>query len=807
MEHNEHSVDQLLVLFSYLIAVVSSYNVLTLAGTLNRSKGANRAWLVYGAIVLGLGVWSMHFVGTMAGSTHLTVTYDLTLILASVVVGIGASFVTLYLVAHESLTRTRLYLGASIIAAGIASMHYMGMEAMDVDIYYNWVYVVLSVLVAFLASVAALWLSFYFVKHPKYTKSWYYKKLAGALVMGAAISGMHYIGMLGTEYDMNHIHMDQSGVQLDQIWLGYLIAGGAMLTLGLSMIGLYVSRRFSHQEMERREQERWYKSLYDNNQDGVISVNLNHHIIGFNPAVERITGVAEEELKNRHIEEILPIFHPGEQERVREMYKKSVAGEKLSYESVIYNRSGSRVDLNMVHVPVIIEGKVTGHYIIVRDVTNEKQVRERNQFLAFHDDLTGLPNRRLINNVLADLIDRENSESQPFALMVMDLDRFKIINDSLGHLYGDLLLKEISKRIVHHTTDKNVVIGRIGGDEFSILLLDYTHESDAAELAERLMAVISEPYDMKGNNYYVSTSIGIAVYSVHGRDAIQLMKNADTAMYEVKKNGKNGYRFFSCELNAQVEQRVELEADLRRALERGEFLLHYQPQIRADDESIIGVEALVRWNHPTKGILPPGLFVPVAEDTGLIMELESRVLYEACRQMQSWHESGAPLISVAVNLSSHQFYHSSLTQQIKDVIEQTGLEAKYLELEITESLMMNPEVSSGVLKELANLGIRISLDDFGTGYSSLSYLKKLPINKLKIDRTFIQDIAHNDNDKAIVASIIDMAHHLNLNVIAEGIETKDQLEILSQHNCREVQGYYFSRPLPASELERVYLHP
>ncbi|WDH82366.1 bifunctional diguanylate cyclase/phosphodiesterase [Paenibacillus urinalis] len=807
MEHNEHSVDQLLVLFSYLIAVVSSYNVLTLAGTLNRSKGANRAWLVYGAIVLGLGVWSMHFVGTMAGSTHLTVTYDLTLILASVVVGIGASFVTLYLVANESLSRTRLYLGASIIAAGIASMHYMGMEAMDVDIYYNWVYVVLSVLVAFLASVAALWLSFYFVKHPKYTKSWYYKKLAGALVMGAAISGMHYIGMLGSEYDMNPIHMDQSGVLLDQIWLGYLIAGGAMLTLGLSMIGLYVSRRFSHQEMEKQEQERWYKSLYDNNQDGVISVNLNHHIIGFNPAVERITGVAEEELKNRHIEEILPIFHPGEQERVREMYKKSVAGEKLSYESVIYNRSGSRVDLNMVHVPVIIEGKVTGHYIIVRDVTNEKQVRERNQFLAFHDDLTGLPNRRLINNVLADLIDRENSESQPFALMVMDLDRFKIINDSLGHLYGDLLLKEISKRIVHHTTDKNVVIGRIGGDEFSILLLDYTHESDAAELAERLMAVISEPYDMKGNNYYVSTSIGIAVYSVHGRDAIQLMKNADTAMYEVKKNGKNGYRFFSCELNAQVEQRVELEADLRRALERGEFLLHYQPQIRADDESIIGVEALVRWNHPTKGILPPGLFVPVAEDTGLIMELESRVLYEACRQMQSWHESGAPLISVAVNLSSHQFYHSSLTQQIKDVIEQTGLEAKYLELEITESLMMNPEVSSGVLKELANLGIRISLDDFGTGYSSLSYLKKLPINKLKIDRTFIQDIAHNDNDKAIVASIIDMAHHLNLNVIAEGIETKDQLEILSQHNCREVQGYYFSRPLPASELERVYLHP
>ncbi|MCM3128411.1 EAL domain-containing protein [Paenibacillus provencensis] len=807
MEHNEHSVDQLLVLFSYLIAVVSSYNVLTLAGTLNRSKRANRAWLVYGAIVLGLGVWSMHFVGTMAGSNHLTINYDLMLILASIVVGIGASFVTLYLVVYGSLTKTRLYLGASIIAAGIASMHYMGMEAMDIGLYYNPVYIVLSVLVAFLASVAALWLSFYFVKHTKYTKSWYLKKLGGAFFMGAAIFGMHYIGMMGTEYDMNHTHMNRTGAQLNQTWLGYLIAGGALLTLGLSMIGLYVSRRFSTQEMERREQERWYKSLYDNNQDGVISVNLDHYIIGFNPAVERITGVRGEELKNLHIKEILPIFDPGERERVREMYKKSVAGEKLSYESVIYNRMGSRVDLNMVHVPVIIEGTVTGHYIIVKDVTYEKQVKERNQFLAFHDDLTGLPNRRMFNKVLADLIDKENSETQPFVLMVMDLDRFKIINDSLGHLYGDLLLKEMSKRIVHHTMDKSVVVGRIGGDEFSILLLDYSDESDAAELAERLMAVISKPYDMKGNSYYVSTSIGITAYPVHGKDAIQLMKNADTAMYEAKKNGKNGYRFFSCELNAQVEQRVELEADLRRALERDEFLLHYQPQIRADDESIIGVEALVRWNHPTKGILPPGLFVPVAEDTGLIMELESRVLYEACRQMQSWHASGGPLISVAVNLSSHQFYHSGLTQQIKDVIEKTGLEAKYLELEITESLMMNPEISSGVLKELASLGIKISLDDFGTGYSSLSYLKKLPINKLKIDRSFIQDIAHNDNDKAIVASIIDMAHHLNLNVIAEGIETKDQLDILCRHNCREVQGYYFSRPLPASELERVYLTP
>ncbi|MCM3786137.1 EAL domain-containing protein [Neobacillus mesonae] len=806
MEHNYNSFDLFLVLLSYLIAVVSAYNVMTLAGTLSSSQGRNRAWLIYGAIVLGLGIWSIHFVGTMAEATPIPVTYDLTLILLSVAVGVGASFVTLYLVGQGTLTRPRLHIGACVIAAGITSMHYIGMEAMDVEVHYDPIYFVLSIVVAIFASFAALWLSFYFIKNKKYSKVWYLKKLGGALIMGANISGMHYIGMMGTEYNFDQIHPARYGLQLNQTWLGYLISGGALLTLGLSLIGLYISSRFSNQEMEMQEQERWYKSLYENNQDGVISVNLNHYIIGFNPAAERILGVKEAELKNKYIEAILPFFDPAERERMREMYIKSVKGEKLSYESVTYNSEGSRIHLQMVNVPVIIDGKVTGHYIIARDVTFEKQVQERNQFLAFHDDLTGLPNRRMFNNVLADLIDERSSEPLSFAVMVMDLDRFKLINDSIGHLYGDLLLKEMSKRIVQSTMDKKVVIGRIGGDEFSILLLEYTDEKDASDVAKRMMTAISHPYHIQGSDYYVSASIGIAVYPAHGTDAIQLMKNADTAMYEVKKNGKDGYHFFSCELNDRVLERIEMEADLRKALERGEFLLHYQPQIRADAGTIIGVEALVRWNHPVKGMLPPGLFVPVAEDTGLILELESRVMYEACRQMREWHDAGGPLISVAVNLSSRQFYHSnSLTQQIKDVIEKTGLEPKYLELEITESLMMDPEVSSGILKELAGLGIKISLDDFGTGYSSLSYLKKLPINKLKIDRSFIQDIAHNDNDKAIVASIIDMAHHLNLKVIAEGIETKDQLDILSLHNCREVQGYYFSRPLSASELESNYL--
>lgn len=803
LEHIHNSYDQIFVFFSFVIAVFASYNVLNLAKTISRSRGRSYGlWLLYGAVVMGMGIWSMHFVGMLAINFTIPVTYNLEIIVASVIVAIITSFCALYIVVHKKLTKSRLLAGASLFAIGISAMHYIGMEAVDLKITYDPLYFILSIVIAFAASIIALVLTFYFLDEQKYKER--LKKFGSALLMGAGIAGMHYTGMAGAHYEERH-GQDSVGMMIQQEWLAYFITIGTLITLALSLLGLYISRRFMSQEMAKQESEKWYKSLYESNQDGIISINSEHIIIGFNPAAEKIMQINEESYKYRPISSILPIFVFEQHEYIKEMYRRSSKGEILRYESAIYHQSGDKIDLSMVNAPVLVDGKVMGNYIIARDVTEEKRTKERNHFLAFHDELTGLPNRRMFNQDLSDMITDLVGTDSSFVVMAMDMDRFKVINDSLGHAYGDLFLQQMSRRIEQSLAGENVVISRMGGDEFAILLKEVRNEEEAALLAGQIIKELGKPYQLKDNEYYITASIGIAIYPQHGIDSVELLRNADMAMYEVKKQGKNGFHFFSNELNAQIIERVELEGELRKSIEREEFELYYQPQFRAEDARLIGVEALVRWNHPEKGTLSPALFIPVAEEIGLITNLGTWVLREACRQMHEWHKAGAPLIPVSVNLSSQQFYQPHLSRDIQKILEETGLDPAYLELEITESMMMDAETSNEILRELSSLGIRISLDDFGTGYSSLSYLKMFPINKLKIDRSFIQDIAVNESDKAIVASIIAMAQHLKMNVIAEGIETKDQLDILIANDCSEIQGYYYSRPLPAQELASNFL--
>lgn len=437
----------------------------------------------------------------------------------------------------------------------------------------------------------------------------------------------------------------------------------------------------------------------------------------------------------------------------------------------------------------------------------EQQAKAIIEYQALHDELTGLPNRRMFHQALSQAIERYREEPKPFAVFVMDIDRFKLINDSLGHTYGDRFLQEVSNRIRECAESYPVTIARLGGDEFTLILENCDEPSLAAELAEKLVKAIEVPYRLQNNDYYVSASIGIAIYPTHCASEEDLLKNADTAMYEVKKNGKNGHQFFSPVLDEQLLLRIELESDLRKAVQRQELELYYQPQFQTGSYSMIGIEALVRWRHPTKGLLSPGVFISIAEETGLIYEIGTWTLHEACRQMKEWHLAGGPLIPVSVNLSSRQFHQSNLVAYIREILQETGLEPQYLELEITESMMMDAAVSAEILRELDEFGVKISLDDFGTGYSSLSYLKQFPIHKLKIDRSFISDITRNASDQAIVATIISMAKHLNMEVIAEGIETKGQLDFLTENSCQEIQGYYFSRPLPAQEVEAAFFTP
>ncbi len=423
------------------------------------------------------------------------------------------------------------------------------------------------------------------------------------------------------------------------------------------------------------------------------------------------------------------------------------------------------------------------------------------QYLAYHDYLTDLPNYRLFKNRLTETI--EAAKMQPnrqFAILFLNIDRFKMINDTLGHSMGDLLLKQISHKLSQCISQKES-IARFGGDEFSILLPNIADREEAVVLAKILLKALESPFILKGYEILVSTSIGISYFPTDGRDATKLVRNADRAMHRAKELGKNNYAIYNHSKDDHSVDKLILENDMRKALQNNEFLVYYQPKIDLQSGTVSGIEALVRWMSPHKGLVSPAEFIPLAEETGLIIKIGEFVLREACRQCVSWQSTGLPAIPVSVNLSIRQLLQSNLVSSVEKILTSTGINPELLELEITESLSMDIEKSIKILKGLKALGVRISVDDFGTGYSSLNYLRQLPIDRVKIDQSFVKDMTLNPSNEAIVATIITMAHNLKLNVTAEGVETEEQLKLLEVYRCDEIQGYYFSKPLSASDFE------
>lgn len=444
-----------------------------------------------------------------------------------------------------------------------------------------------------------------------------------------------------------------------------------------------------------------------------------------------------------------------------------------------------------------------GAVIIHMNITERKQAEQIIHHLAYHDPLTGLPNRVLFNDHLALELAHAQRNKRMLAVIFLDLDRFKTINDTLGHAMGDQLLQEVAKRLRSCLREGDTV-ARLGGDEFMLLLPGITHGEDVAKIARRILEVLKPPFNLEGRELHISSSLGISLYPSDGRNAETLIKNADAAMYRTKEQGRGTYQFYTPSMNAKAFERLILENDLRRALERQEFVVYYQPQVSLHTGQIVGVEALVRWQHPDRGIIPPMEFIPLAEETGLIVPLGDWVFRVACAQHRTWQEAGFPPLRIAVNLSAHRFKQKGLIRDVVRILQETGLDPGYLELELTEShLMENVESTISLLHELKALGIHLSIDDFGTGYSSLSYLKRFPIDTLKIDRSFVLDITHNPDDAAIALAIIAMAHSLGLKVTAEGVETKEQLEFLRAHQCDTMQGYYFSRPVPAEVITQL----
>jgi diguanylate cyclase (GGDEF)-like protein len=437
---------------------------------------------------------------------------------------------------------------------------------------------------------------------------------------------------------------------------------------------------------------------------------------------------------------------------------------------------------------------------IAQDITERKLVEQRIQFLAYYDSLTGLPNRALLQDRLVQAIAGAHRRDEHAAVLFFDLDRFKVINDSLGHAVGDLLLQNVAERLKCQVREHDTV-ARMGGDEFIIVLSMIHGTDDAVLVAERIVSAIAEEFEIQGRTLKVSCSLGISIYPQHGTDSETLIKNADAAMYAAKESGRNRFRFFTEETTAKVVEHSMLEHDLAMALQRNEIFLMYQPQVEIRTGRIVGLEALLRWHHPVLGLVPPDNFIRVAENSGLILPIGEWVLKAACAQVHAWQAEGLPPLSVAVNVSAIQFRQEGFKDLIQGVLRDSGIPPHYLELELTESLLTtNVDVMFALLNEMQAMGVKLAIDDFGTGYSSLSHLRQFPVGKLKIDRSFIRDVETSPDAAAIATAVISLAKTLNLRVIAEGVETEGQLAFLRSHDCDEIQGYYFSRPLRTNEV-------
>lgn len=437
------------------------------------------------------------------------------------------------------------------------------------------------------------------------------------------------------------------------------------------------------------------------------------------------------------------------------------------------------------------------------DITERRRLEEEIRHLAHHDALTGLPNRRLFMDIIIVEVAEARRIRKRLAVLFLDLDRFKEVNDTLGHEAGDELLKEVARRLRANVRESDAV-ARIGGDEFNIILTNISHVEDITVSARKIMSSFQQPYFIAGNELYMTTSIGISIYPDDNEEVDTLFRYADIAMYHAKEIGKNAYQFYNSAINIRSVERIKMEGALRQTFDRGELLVHYQPQVDIKTREIIGAEALVRWQHPELGLLESARFIPLAEETGLITTIDEWVFRTVCAQLRSWRHAGLLPVSVTINLSARQFQSPELITTVSKIVEETGVPPDCLNLEITESMAMsNVERTASYLKEIAKQGIHISIDDFGTGYSSLNYLKRLPVEKLKIDKSFIQDIATDPDDRAIISAVTAMAHTMRMKVIAEGVETEEQLSFLRSIHCDEGQGYLFSRPLPAEEFREL----
>jgi diguanylate cyclase (GGDEF)-like protein/PAS domain S-box-containing protein len=538
--------------------------------------------------------------------------------------------------------------------------------------------------------------------------------------------------------------------------------------------------------------------------DAVACTDVSGNLTFLNLVAEKLTGWSWQEAAGRPMAEIFRILDTTNREVIPNPMDRAVQGNEtvhLPANSIFVRRDGFEIPIEDSVAPIHDgEGQAAGAVIVFRDVSVARAMALQMSHSAEHDFLTGLPNRMLLNDRISQAIALAPRHMKHVSVLFLDLDGFKHINDSLGHPTGDKLLQSIAKRLVECVRGSDTV-SRQGGDEFVVLLSEVELAEDAAITARRMLQAVAQPHSIDQHDLHVTTSIGVSVYPDDGLDAETLIKNADTAMYQAKENGRQSLQFFKPAMNARAVERQSTEEGLRRALERREFTLHFQPKINLMTGAITGAEALIRWIHPTRGSVSPIDFIPVAEDCGLILPIGAWVLREACQQARAWIDLGLPATSMAVNVSAMEFRDQNFLDGLFAILTETGLDPKSLELELTESVLMKHAASTAtILRTLRENGIRVAIDDFGTGYSSLSYLQKFPVDAVKIDQSFIRQISTAGDDTTIVKAVIGMARGLKLRVIAEGVETLEEVAFLRAYRCEEAQGYYFSQPVPPQQF-------
>ncbi|HZO93441.1 MAG TPA: EAL domain-containing protein [Candidatus Baltobacteraceae bacterium] len=778
-----------LVALSILIASVAAYVALALTERVAASRGRARVWwLLGGATAMGGGVWSMHFTGMLAFHLPVPIDYDVPLVVLSFIAAVAASTVTLF-VASAPVLRVKHWLaGGVVMGIGVATMHYVGMAAMRMPARAEWDVrvVALSVGVAIVVSLVGLRI-FFSLQPVRGRFAW--RRVGAAIAVGFAIAGMHYTGMAAARFVAAPPPLDADVVGFATVGSG-AIAFFAFSLLAVAFITTRIDRRLTEQRSALAESRRQLRLLVGNapvilialERDGTVKMAEGRDLGALGHAAQEMLGRS-----------FFALY--ADEPALLEQARRAMDGEEHTAQTKVRG-----VVLETRWMPLRdASGAVEGVIAVASDVTERHRAETALKHQALHDALTDLPNRTFLDERLNRELALASARGGTLALAVVDLDRFKEVNDTLGHHAGDTLLKEIAERFRSVLRESDFV-ARLGGDEFAVVLRD-ANEATVMPIVERLLAELAQPCVLAERSIDVEASLGLAFYPEHGNDAETLLRRADVAMYAAKR-GRRGALTYESSQDRHGAARLTLFADLRRAVDAGALLLHYQPKLDIRTASVHSVEALVRWPHPELGVLPPDQFIPLAEQTGVIVPLTRWVLSEAIRQLAAWDRQGLRL-GMAVNLSLNALREPQLPEIVADLLFEHAIEPQRLTLEVTESAVMSDDGRmQRPLERLAELGVALAIDDLGTGYSSLSNLKRLPVAEIKIDKSFVISMAADAKDGEIVRLISDLGHALGLRVVAEGVETSDALEQLTALGCDVAQGYYLSRPLSADGFER-----